>query len=547
MIVARNVRVQIQIIAWHTFVLACIVAFAFVVHVWGIYQDLPIAPEVDESTKVLAAMNMISTGDMNPHWFGHPGSTIIYPLALLQHIWYVTTYHGKLFQVNPEVRAVFDATPSTFYLLGRMLSIAYAVATVPCVYLLGKRVFNTPVALLGTWFACLVPIALVNAQLARTDSAATFFGILGLWLCLRVYDQPTTRNQMLAGVVIGLAAASRYFMAALVPVLFAVDVLLIWQSSSRRSTWRALRSSMIVGMLAVPIIFAVTTPFFFLAPHEAWQSLKHEARGDNLGADGLSRLGNLWWYLSNGLPMSVTWPRYIFLLAGVILVAWRRRIDQLLLLLYTVVLLGEFCLSALHWQRWLIPILPVLALFTAAALFAGVERIAKQFALRQSFQRALLVLVLVLVSAWPFSQEVQESLRNGQPSTRVLAREWIMQNLPPNTHLAVEWYSVSLTVDDFYGQVGSRPAGYLSGSQYALYESKSLSQQPLAAYQTQHFQYLAVSSEMYDRYLAEAQRYPEQVAWYKNLFASQPLAQTFEPSATRGGPTIRIYKVVGAP
>lgn len=32
---------------------------------------------------------MVVGGDLNPHWFGHPGSTVIYPLALLYGLIYV--------------------------------------------------------------------------------------------------------------------------------------------------------------------------------------------------------------------------------------------------------------------------------------------------------------------------------------------------------------------------------------------------------------------------------------------------------------------------
>ena len=62
-------------------------------------------------------------------------------------------------------------------------------------------------------------------RVVRSDSAGVFFGLLALWLCLRLFDDPRTRWCVLAGLGVGLAVSSRYFMVALVPVLVAAAVL----------------------------------------------------------------------------------------------------------------------------------------------------------------------------------------------------------------------------------------------------------------------------------------------------------------------------------
>ena len=38
------------------------------------------------------------------------------------------------------------------------------------------------------------------------------------------------------------------------------------------------------------------------------------------------------------------------------------------------------------------------------------------------------------------------SMRAIQPSTRIEAREWMIQNLPPGTRIAQEWYRPVLTL-----------------------------------------------------------------------------------------------------
>jgi hypothetical protein len=39
-------------------------------------------------------VHIAATGDPNPGWFNHPGSTVIYPLAGLFHVWDVVAHQG---------------------------------------------------------------------------------------------------------------------------------------------------------------------------------------------------------------------------------------------------------------------------------------------------------------------------------------------------------------------------------------------------------------------------------------------------------------------
>jgi hypothetical protein len=89
------------------------------------------------------------------------------------------------------------------------------------------------------------------------------------------------------------------------------------------------------------------------------------------------------------LPASITWPRYLLALAGIGLAVRRRRPRQLLLLLFVATFLATISLSSLHWQRWIIQVLPVLALFTAAALYGLTLRASRVLGLQAQARNAL--------------------------------------------------------------------------------------------------------------------------------------------------------------
>ena len=54
----------------------------FVLRLRGITWGLPYLYDPDEHFFVDPAVRIVTTGDLNPHWFGHPGSTVIDLLGL---------------------------------------------------------------------------------------------------------------------------------------------------------------------------------------------------------------------------------------------------------------------------------------------------------------------------------------------------------------------------------------------------------------------------------------------------------------------------------
>lgn len=514
-------------VVWNTrrWVLVVMVGIAWGLHVWGIRRNLPFIPEVDEPPLVMPAVHIAASGDLNPHWFGNPGSTVIYPLAVLYRVWHAISCWGMSLGSDPNLQTLFDSNASEFYLLGRLLTITYAVIQVPLVYHVGRKVFGARVGLVGAWLSVLSPVAVTQAQMVRTDSAAAFFGMLSLWSCFRLYAWQAIGKHIMAGLAIGLSIATRYFMATLVPVLLVIDGLILWSRSlrPRKADWLGISA----GLLVVIVAFALSTPYFFLDFPTALRDLSVEARSTHLGADGLSRAGNLVFYVTVAIPLSITWPLAILAAAGVVLAVRKRKPQQVVLLGFLAVFLVGISLSPLHWVRWSIQILPPLVLFAAHALDAAFVLLSTRLRLTLAARRGLMLSMLLLVSVWPAYQLILMDIRQANPSTRILAREWIASNLPASSKIAQEAYTAPL-----------------AGTGFVVFETSSLAERrTLDDYRRDGYRYLVVSSAMYDRYMAEPDRYPTQVAFYRTLFSTAPLLQQFEPSATRGGPVVRIYKL----
>jgi Dolichyl-phosphate-mannose-protein mannosyltransferase len=502
-----------------------LMALSSVAHLWALHRDLPLQ-EADESAFVRPAVQIAATCDLNPNWFGHPGSTVIYPMAGLFRAWDTVAHTGPIVGKSPELIDRFREDPTSFYVIGRLWTIVLSVGAVPLLYLVGRRAFNARVALVAAAVWVVLPDPVHFGRIVRTESAAVFFGLLALWLCLRLLDDVRARWCVLAGFSVGLAIASRYFMVALVPCLLAGAIF-----PHRHALRSALRPTAIASGSAFGG-FALSSPFFFLDLPTAWRSLQNENE-PLLGRGGLTPLGNLRWYLGTAIPASLTWLLVALALTGILLALWRRSPAQLLLLVFCATFLVGICASKLHWQRWVIEILPVLVLFACSAIDTVVQRLtarpagvsaASSTSILKPVALAGIVGVLII---HPAMELVAVNRRDARPSTSGAALDWIVKHVRPRSRLLVD-PSTLITRNHTRLDVDAR---------------FSPSTDTLAGYRDAGYDYLVINGLKFGYYGADPRRYPHETALYRDLNCETRLAAVFPTTATRRGAAVRIYQL----
>lgn len=487
---------------------------------WALQRDLPFS-EVDEPTFVRPAVHIAATGNPNPHWFGHPGSTIIYPLAGFYRVWDTLGHGGPVFSSTPGLTHRFLTSPTEFYVIGRLWSIALAVGALPLIFLLGRRCFSTAVGLVGASLWAIVPLMVRYAREVRTDSAGVFFAVLALLLIVRLVDRPSLRNHALAGASVGLGISSRYFLVTLVPVLIAAGVIAV-----RRRTPGATTTGIAVGVGAALAAFALTTPYFFLD----WSTARHSLAVEDapgVAHAGFSPLGNLRWYLANSIPNAISWPVALLVIGGIVLVlARRRQASQLLLLATCALFIGAISVSKLHWDRWPLPILPVAVLFASYALVATVS------ALQARVSRRVLGPAvaggLAVVSVIPAQGVVDLNRRDSAPSTRVVARQWMQKHLPPGSTVVRELKTAPLGGTDL---------------RVTYHSPLPIGGWTIDRYRIDGFQYLITGAGVSGPYTTQPEHYPREAAFYRELRRQGCLVHEFRPNSHRGGPIIRVYEL----
>lgn len=88
----------------------------------------------DENYFVEPAVTIAAKGDLNPHWFGHPGSTLIYANALTYHLRASWERAASPLVAHLDVIRDFKDDKQKYYAIGRYISSLFHVLTIPVVY-----------------------------------------------------------------------------------------------------------------------------------------------------------------------------------------------------------------------------------------------------------------------------------------------------------------------------------------------------------------------------------------------------------------------------
>jgi mannosyltransferase len=136
----------------------------------------------------------------------------------------------------------------------RLLSVLPAVAAVPFVYLLGRRLFSEKVAVIAALLLAVNAFDVRYAQEARGYSLFAFLVVLACWFFVRCLDAPQEKGNW-TGLVIALVLGiyAHFFAGLMLPVFWLAALL-----HKRDFPWkRFLISSGIIAFLAIPALLFV--------------------------------------------------------------------------------------------------------------------------------------------------------------------------------------------------------------------------------------------------------------------------------------------------
>jgi hypothetical protein len=388
-----------------------LVAGALLVRLPGLPWGLPdpthfFSWHPDEFEIAGRAIRILNTGDLHPEFFNY-GSVMLYLTALLA--W-------------PAKALGLVGTVTGTHVVGRLVAIACGALAVPVVRRIARRAgLDRAGALLAAGFVALAPGLVLHSAWATVDVPATFFAALALLFALRALDGAALRPFVLAGAMAGLAAGTKYNVGlVLVAPLVAAGL--------APAAGRRLRLVVASGGAALGA-FLLSTPYALIDFAAFRRDLGYElfvhSREGHL--DIFEGTGPGWTYhLLSNLPYALGVPLLLLALAGTGRMLARRRPADVVLLSFG---LGYFALigfSEVRFLRYVLPIVPVLAVAAAEAVAT----------LRARSAPAAGVAAGVALT-WCALLTAQQAAALLAPDPRRAAADWMMEHVPSGAIVAL--------------------------------------------------------------------------------------------------------------
>ncbi len=379
--------------------------------VWALNFGLPSWLHPDEFSFVFFPLNFWS-GDLNPHFFTYP--TLQYYLLSLAYLCYFGVQYvaGSGLSADQFVAFHYFWDRTELLSIARSLSALMGIATVGCTALVARAAYGPRAGVVAAFLMAVCPLHVRQSHLAGVDAALTLWFTGAAWASLRLLRKNSARDYLLAGLLVGLAGATKYPGAMAGTVVLGAH-LLAGRGGGDLRLYGAGGAALATFFLCSPYV---------LLDFEAFRAY-FEQQAAHLGGMGVGAAELGWWYhLHVTLADGVGWP---LLILGTVAGFWLARQRGLETAVVLVGFLGLFLVvGSGHrlFMRYALPLAPLLIVLAAGLLVR--------------IRGKALAVAVVLVALQPFWSSLQQVSLLAGTDTRVEARRWMEANIPAGTPIA---------------------------------------------------------------------------------------------------------------
>jgi 4-amino-4-deoxy-L-arabinose transferase-like glycosyltransferase len=404
---------------------------------------------------------------LNPKFFPY-GSFPIYLLRFLGNI---------VASVKPQWGAYAQLN-----LFGRAISGLADIGVVILVYLIGKKIWSRKVGLLASLFYALAVLPIQLAHFYTVDTLLNFFILATLYRLIIFYEKSSLKNALFVGIFFGLSLASKISATVLISAIgiaLMADLILIfvkrlrqirlvpkihreffdffaWLFSGLKTPKRQKLFLLIISVLKFGVVITIVsaTTFFIFEPYafidfpNFWrQTLEQQQMTKSAFTFPytLQYIGTTpyFYHLKNlvlwgmGIPLGLTSlfaTLYLFIRLIIEVPRPGRENQEAKILIFAFFFLVYFLVVgrfAVKFMRYFLPLYPLFCLF-AAWFFQSLIKSRKGIVVLTS--KAVLIFVIGSSLIWALAFISIYS----KPNTRVSATQWINQNIPQGSKIAVE-------------------------------------------------------------------------------------------------------------
>ena len=321
-----------------------------------------------------------------------------------------------------------DITP--FWMIARVTHVATALLLVLATYSVGRRAYGRLPGLVAAAATSFSVLLVSHSQYVGVDLPMTLLAVVCFGFVLEHARGDRAARPVIVGLLLGAATMTK------LPGVVLVVPIAIAELARRRALPKSGHSSVrVLGVTSVVAlaVFAIGNPGFVLAFPDFLDKILGVLSGGPGATEEVYRAAgsgtNLWLFYGRALRSALGTALFGLSLFGVFWAIAVRRTTDLLILAFVVpfyVLIAGAQTSHLFYPRYVIPLVPFLALLAGRALGALLDLAP----FGRTGRSAAMALCAGLLLAPLIVDSVRWSSTRGREDSRVYARRWMEANVP---------------------------------------------------------------------------------------------------------------------
>lgn len=376
--------------------------------------------------------------------FGH-GAFFSIVLFIIYSFLYLIELLFGIISSKQDFLFQYVTNPGFLFLYARLAVIFFGMLALFLTYLIGRNLFNE--AKIGLISCALVAFNFTSIQMSsiiKEDNLALFLLLLSFYSAIKIFlgKKNIKLWYVLSGFSLGLATATKYSFVGGLSFILTADWFLRRRSQEYQkrgifySIIHCFNVNIISSFLAMVIAF-LGGNFFMLLDWSSFLKALSTHKAFYFRPQLLTNIGQILFFYRHSLGG----PLFIMIVISIFFLIWKDIKKTVLLLIFPILLLAIFSLNKIP-SYFILPTIP----FFAISLSYLLLHIFKAIKIRQLFFRICLI-CLCIVILWPsFLNAMRFKKVMASPDTRMLAKEWIEENIQGYSSILEEGAVASLLI-----------------------------------------------------------------------------------------------------
>lgn len=438
-------------------ILTIILVLAAILRFVGMYPGFP-PTHPDESAIYGTGVKMIRYFTYDPMRYDYAALPMILHAVIYFIVNPIFITYSFIFAPDnlPKFKNIFDFYQQIIWqnqqtavlYWARSISAIFGIGIVFMVYLVAVKYFdNRKIGLAAAFLTAVNYRQVLNSRLVLPDIYNAFFLLLCFYILSNLLKNPSRRNYLLSGIIIGLYSAVKFHVFA-IPALVIVHLINTWALLKKRTLTDIVQNKkillknlfkidFIISLLLIPVTFVIINPYLFLHWSDFVDMNRYQARQYRLGINNLDTYS-----ISYLFHIGIGKILFIFAALGFIWGVKKHFVSATLLLsaVFSIFYFLTYFGNGGFYTRNFVTVTPIVLIVSGLFLVKICLLIGRYFNLSKKSINLLIIVLLVVVSWDQFKNSIVNAYYFSQPQGYKLAKEWAEDNIPEKSTIAVRTF-----------------------------------------------------------------------------------------------------------